>query len=107
MSNLNHTPTPWKVTKNGGISGDGEVIICNDTKAVREELAQPVNNGFGRASANSAFIVRAVNSHEELLEALRVIANAGESGPLSTATWHEAKAIARLAIAHAESEVAC
>ncbi len=35
---------------------------------------------------------------DRLAEALETIADAGESGPLASATWHEAKAIARLAL---------
>lgn len=54
-----HTPTPWKV--------NGRWIETD-----REEGIAKVGEWVSPLSlANATFIVRAVNSHEELLEALR------------------------------------
>ena len=68
-----HTPTPWRVAPSGGISGNGEIVVCNDIPTLIECEEKPITDGFGRASANAEFIVRAVNSHAELVEALRAL----------------------------------
>jgi hypothetical protein len=62
-----HTPGPWRYEKRG----DGSVGIWaqNDTKVIgmtagwESEFEEPTE-------ANAEFIVRACNSHDELLEAL-------------------------------------
>jgi hypothetical protein len=67
---MEHTPTPWKVVKTpkqegGNITqiygGDGFEVVTRVRSAERS------------TAKNAAFIVKAVNSHEELLEALKEI----------------------------------
>lgn len=63
MSNAKHTPTPWMVGKYGGIfpaSGGSAITL------MYHKDGSPRAN----AKANSEFIVRACNAHDELLEAL-------------------------------------
>lgn len=77
-----HTPTPWKVqmVKEWGqeveypqvVTPDG--IICNGLSLIP---------GFSR-EANAAFIVRAVNSHDALLEALTNVMG-----------WYDSSAVAQ------------
>jgi hypothetical protein len=57
-----HTPTPW-IEKFGTISGPGGFYIASVTASFPEhdELQE----------ANAAFIVRAANSHEDLLALLK------------------------------------
>ena len=58
MSELAHTPTPWRVGPFGGIYplGAGSMIASSDTKS----------GSLPRATENEAFIVEAVNAHDKL-----------------------------------------
>lgn len=56
----NHTPTPWIATEIGLIGADGTHIIKEGA------LSYPL----AAMEADEAFIVRAVNSHDALVEAL-------------------------------------
>ena len=78
-----HTPTPWKVGEEYEILGPNEKVVAT-TYHNRPEV-----------EANAAFIVRAVNAHEELLEALRYVVDSGES-------YERVQEIAVQAIAKAE-----
>lgn len=69
-----HTPTPWKMVDKGLVKGKLEFDLyynapngscCLGAIRVPEE-------------ANAAFIVRACNSHDELLEAFKKIADSCE-----------------------------
>ncbi len=77
-----HTPTPWKVDKNwmGPESyGDGDgipifptsggVAICDIVARNAHGLSRP--DIQQQAEANAALIVKAVNSYEAMLEALK------------------------------------
>lgn len=60
-----HTPTPWEV----GDTGDGWNISATlaDANGVRiHRVARKLDS-----EADAAYIVRAVNAHEQLVEALR------------------------------------
>jgi len=59
----NHTPTPWKATEI-----DGGIQIQKDHL---KDVTGIFRGEEGRA--NAFFIVRAVNAHEALLEALRAM----------------------------------
>ncbi len=63
-----HTKTPWKV------ADQKEYIYANNRTSVAKTLT--IDCPFMEAAANSAFIVRAVNSHEELLDTLKGITKA-------------------------------
>ena len=60
-----HTPTPWKYSLNVGPTK--ALIVENDGSTVIELLNRLRSSKF---EANVEFIVRAVNSHDEMLEAL-------------------------------------
>lgn len=67
---MTHTPTPWRVEAEpeGGYSiegADGESVMI-------DTAYYPVTP----TPENAAFIVRAVNSHDKLVEALRYYASA-------------------------------
>lgn len=56
------TPTPWRVTENGSITGnDGHYVIRAATKAAVAQME------------NAELIVRAVNNFQEMLEMLEAI----------------------------------
>jgi hypothetical protein len=57
-----HTPTPWKMDdKNGILSENGKVIATTRMR----------NRNYDPCWANQEFIVRAVNSHYQLLQACK------------------------------------
>jgi hypothetical protein len=59
---VSHTPTPWAQNKYGEPVGpDGDNIRAKGLALTNSDEAQ----------ANTAFIVKAVNSHDALVEALR------------------------------------
>lgn len=62
-----HTPTTWKIDKYGGIKDldHNRVYACG--------FVNPMYNSVmtDEAKANDAFIVRAVNSHDALINALK------------------------------------
>lgn len=62
-----HTPTPWKVD-GFGITSKVFNIATLDTTAKDMDDNQI---GIGELSANAAFIVKACNVHEELIETLK------------------------------------
>lgn len=88
----NHTPTPWEVGEDVGQAERSIVTAeCRDICTCE--------TGFGDAEANAEFIVRAVNAHDDLLNACREILRADEYTP----DWHVTDAIelAKAAIAKA------
>lgn len=93
-----HTPTPWRIAPSGGLSGNGEIVVCNDIPTLIECEEKPMTNGFGRAAAKTAHIVLCVHSHERLVaawrEALAALTYDG-STPISA---HEQKQKATLPI---------
>lgn len=69
--NAQHTPTPWHV-------GDGKaarIIYGQDGYAIADATVYHGRHG-GAEEANAAFIVRAVNAHDDLVAALRKARNA-------------------------------
>lgn len=69
MTEAKHTPTPWKVSE--GLD-DTSVTIRQDNGEFHRPVAEIWYNGDD-PSANAAFIVRAVNSHADMLAALKAI----------------------------------
>jgi hypothetical protein len=63
-----HTPTPWKATHIGEGEYRKEIVI---DVATCGQIAEVLDAGNGQA--NAAYIVRAVNSHADLLEALKAV----------------------------------
>jgi len=75
-----HMPTPWKIRK--AIDGNhNPVIYLHNEQEEVCEFSSPSPLKF----ENSAFIVRAVNSHEELLSSLKKITHALEQHILDAA----------------------
>jgi hypothetical protein len=70
MSNIKHTPTPWKTEKTG-VVGIRAVINSSDDKHRIGTICGSTDSDL-RDEANAAFIVLAVNAHEELLEAAKL-----------------------------------
>lgn len=80
-----HTPTPWQVDPNPALNGRYVVIRPVDSDGSYKEhiatlIANDPNDGSGMRSveenaANAAYMVKAVNCHNNLLEVLENIAN--------------------------------
>ncbi len=69
----NHTPTPWVVNDNSGMA---LVILGVSRRNQRREVAVvQYHNGSDDSEVrpNAAFIVKAVNNHDALIEALEVV----------------------------------
>ena len=74
----NHTPTPWEIvalakSKNSRFPKNGELgdFLIRQMKEAPGGIAITIG-GLGKTEeANAEFIVRAVNSHEALLETLK------------------------------------
>ncbi len=60
VSEASHTPTPW--------NNDGRVIFQNTTNGLTKLRITEIQGHEDEAKADAEFIVRAVNSHEALLE---------------------------------------
>lgn len=67
-----HTPTPWELGADGrGIMADNQKLILHVKNTGPEHAGKPGHVSVRESLANAAFIVRAVNSHDELLEAAK------------------------------------
>jgi hypothetical protein len=85
-----HTPTPWTVP-------DGGIRPAIYTADEVEHIATMADTG-DEMEANAAFIVRAVNSHDALVEALLEVRKCGNGGAkLSRAASDKARAALRAA----------
>jgi hypothetical protein len=78
MSETRHTPTPWETSyreRSNGSYGQDIYDSNGATIATCEWYSVPTPTGFvTNRTANAEFIVRAVNSHQQLVEALRACA---------------------------------
>lgn len=83
-----HTPGPWKVNASGlGHGGPWDRIEIETCEPGGGTVVATVNKMISAGSANAAFIVRAVNSHDDLLAALKAcldwhieLVNSGDAG---------------------------
>lgn len=65
-----HTPTPWKFTHHMDIGGDQMARIDDKNGIFLAGVSDMNLADHSLRDANAAFIVRAVNSHEDCIEAL-------------------------------------
>lgn len=87
-----HTPTPWMIRpdelQEGSFQIRHETPFYRDNMLVASVIARTVDNiaeeHGGSQEANAAFIVQAVNSHEELLEAMKEFVNAYPGNRVAT-----------------------
>ena len=81
MTTATHTPTPWKVNYAQEINGTFKAEILpgmNEHQAVAYTWGATLDQTL----SNAAFIVRAVNSHEHLVEALKGLFDMVRDGKL-------------------------
>lgn len=71
MTKAKHTPTPWKIEFNSKCE-----IVAKEGTIATLDLPMKRELGYDGAclleEANASFIVKAVNSHEALVEALKL-----------------------------------
>ena len=67
---MTHTPTPWQYDQ---ANSDKSFWIVTDKKTWLPRIAHVPNYEGMPNEANAAFIVKAVNNHEKLVEALRLV----------------------------------
>jgi hypothetical protein len=84
-----HTPTPWVIgTENLGAEEIATVAWIGARRVGVHTPGIPGGNyrdtAFGNQEADTAFIVRAVNSHDELVEVLKDISKQRLSTEIST-----------------------
>jgi hypothetical protein len=71
MKTVTHTPLPWRLRMND--SGMCNGVAVSATVLPPEPFTGPYIAEVGSSRANAEFIVRACNSHEELLAALKAL----------------------------------
>lgn len=69
-----HTPTPWAAIDSVWKRADGLYECAIVRPVTQTKLAMAFGRTEEEAKANAAFIVRAVNAHEELVKELRRVA---------------------------------
>ena len=107
-----HTPTPWIIDGEDSLQGCPFIAIHNShagNEAWRNicEVQPNTENGMSLVigdedRANAAFIVKAVNSHEALVEALRGLVEGIEANDPSQIRFNLPHAQAALKLAEAE-----
>ena len=100
-----HTPTPWGVWP--GLNGEAPIQMITDN-ALARHIAYMVEGAH--AEANAARIVRCVNAHDELLEALKGLVqsinapvHSYDDASIQAGDTYACIDIARIAIAKAEA----
>lgn len=78
-----HTPTPWNIAP-GRNAADNTIEIREGLYSAVAYVA-PRPHYADNQEANAAFIIRAVNSHEELLDSLHYIKELAENATDHTA----------------------
>lgn len=105
-SQTNHTPTPWSLDGVEWIDTEAGGYRFRRLSSWDQTIALvQVDEDDEEQQANAEFIVRACNSHQDLMEALRSIADASDGTEIGTSELRALKNrmgdIARAAIAKA------
>lgn len=74
MDTSKHTPTPWAFEPDHSKRDGSQFIFSDADRDTWVATAENRETNGAEASANAAFIVRACNSHDALVAALREIA---------------------------------
>ncbi len=79
---MDHTPTPWWINRTNGseheiCSGPSGLDAESQSKIVTVAIAHGPQGEWGKVGAehqaNAAFIVRAVNAHDDLLGIVKIV----------------------------------
>ena len=73
---IKHTPTPWNLESEVNPDGDETIVMAHGYEWRICDMYYKPDDGMScdieTAQANAALIVRAVNAHEDLIEALEI-----------------------------------
>ena len=73
---MNHTPTPWELSEKENFMGSWEILDGdNSDNTIAMTSYRLGTTDEEKQKANAEFIVRACNSHDELVKALKEIAS--------------------------------
>jgi len=76
MSTTNHSPLPWSQGMRPFGTAEALAVADHDDTVIAHIYTGSSSTGSGKA--NAALIVRAVNSHEALISALKRISNGND-----------------------------
>jgi hypothetical protein len=68
---LSHTPTPWKLEHYGIGDSETQIVSYAENKGTKIIARLAPHGDFEKRESDAAFIVRAVNAHDELIAALK------------------------------------
>lgn len=71
MTDAKHSPLPWQLS----VLDDTRILDANRTDIVATLGDYDADTDWPRMEANAAFIVRAVNAHDELVDMLGALCN--------------------------------
>ena len=102
------TQGPWRTRRNNGEAPNDMIVMDEAGVSICDCFPDSPNTTIAEAEANAALIVRAVNHHEELVDALKEIAEGKgpfNRNPLLHAenVIEEAKATANAVLAKVEA----
>ncbi len=100
MSKATHTKTPWRIGRNGA----DYCVFAGDEKFIADCDRSDDMDGSPEDIANAAFIVRAANSHDALVEALKKTVSVVTGDIMSKSGLIDALESARAALALAEAD---
>lgn len=92
---MKHTDTPWQLFDSSSVIAVDQhraIAICSNVGGIDDQ----------QSKANAAHIVRCVNSHDELVKALELIANQSRDGDIPQQVVRMQR-IARAALAKARA----
>jgi hypothetical protein len=102
-----HTPGPWRIDYGTHFGSDERyfrgVVGPDGEKIVLEGFALAMSRGNGKPADNSFLVVRAVNAHHAMLEALKLALDEIHHPGAARADGKDATALIEAAIAKAES----
>ena len=83
-----HTPTPWHTGNNDFEIYQAALVFDPKLRAVADCQKYEIGRSRGECEANAAFIIRACNAHDALLQAARLVVAGGDqcfchAGPTS------------------------
>lgn len=96
------TPRPWAIRGPAGV--DRDFAIVADRKIIAEAWGRVCETDFPDAGANAAHIIKCVNMHDELVEALGSLITEVERLPGMKKNLLDAWDFAKKTLAKAEAE---
>ena len=100
-----HTPTPWELFDDSGVTAIINPRACSSKREIVFWTGFDASHYPKQAKANAAFIVKAVNNHDQMVKALEEIEALGEKADLKNEIGIRAGNIAHAALIAVRSRV--